>query len=153
MGNGGSKTSHGLDLGQAPRPLPVRGSGEHLVARGVGEVQLAGEAPAPDVGHQVDVVCPGKRPGEYPSGGPLPHLLDVWKVAAPSLDFLAPDIYFPNFSEWVRHYARSDNPLFIPEANHARLPQAGDRARAAGYWGFSLGQPPPATPWALGHRP
>jgi beta-galactosidase GanA len=71
---------------------------------------------------------PGKRPGEYPSGGPLPHLLDVWKVAAPSLDFLAPDIYFPNFSAWVRHYARSDNPLFIPEANHARLPQAGASA-------------------------
>jgi beta-galactosidase GanA len=71
---------------------------------------------------------PGKRPGEYPSGGPLPHLLDVWKVAAPSLDFLAPDIYFPNFSEWVRHYARSDNALFIPEANHARLPQAGASA-------------------------
>jgi hypothetical protein len=71
---------------------------------------------------------PGKRPGEYPSGGLLPHLIDVWKVAAPSLDFLAPDIYFPNLSEWVRHYARSDNALFIPEANHARLPQAGASA-------------------------
>ena len=68
---------------------------------------------------------PGKQPGEYPSGGPLPHLLDVWKAAAPSLDFLAPDIYFPNFAELASHYARSDNPLFIPEANHARLPRAG----------------------------
>jgi beta-galactosidase GanA len=68
---------------------------------------------------------PGKRPGEYPSGGPLPHLLDIWKAAAPSLDFLAPDIYFPNFSELVGHYARPDNPLFIPEANHARLPETG----------------------------
>jgi len=25
----------------------------------------------------------GKAPGEYPSGGPLPHLLDVWKAGAP----------------------------------------------------------------------
>src|SRR5262249_4276271 len=58
-------------------------------------------------------------PGEYPSGGPLPHLLDVWKAGAPSLDFLAPDIYFPNFSQLASRFARSDNTLFIPEANNA----------------------------------
>ena len=62
---------------------------------------------------------PLKAPGEYPSGGPLPHLLDVWKLGAPSLDFLAPDIYFPNFTDLASRYKRSDNPLFIPEANHA----------------------------------
>ncbi len=39
---------------------------------------------------------PGRLPGEYPSGGPLPHLIDVWKAGAPTLDFLAPDIYFAN---------------------------------------------------------
>jgi beta-galactosidase GanA len=60
-----------------------------------------------------------KRPGEYPSGGPLPHLLEVWKTAAPSLDLLAPDIYFPNFVEIATRYRRGDNPLFIPEANYA----------------------------------
>ena len=32
----------------------------------------------------------GRKPGEYPSGGPLPHLLDVWKAGAPSLDFWRP---------------------------------------------------------------
>jgi len=31
-------------------------------------------------------------PGDYPSGGPTVNVLDVWKVAAPSLDLLAPDI-------------------------------------------------------------
>ncbi|HEX6636846.1 MAG TPA: DUF5597 domain-containing protein [Steroidobacteraceae bacterium] len=61
----------------------------------------------------------GRKPGEYPSGGPLPHLLDVWKAGAPSLDFLAPDIYFPNFSQLAARFHRSDNPLFIPEANNA----------------------------------
>ncbi|MBP7571733.1 MAG: DUF5597 domain-containing protein [Acidobacteria bacterium] len=62
------------------------------------------------------LIRPGYRPGQYPSGGPLPHLADVWRAAAPSIDFLAPDIYFPNFAEWCRLYARPGNPLFIPEA-------------------------------------
>lgn len=62
---------------------------------------------------------PGRAPGEYPSGGPLPHLIDVWKAGAPSLDLLAPDIYFPNFVDIVARYKRPDNPLFIPEAHNA----------------------------------
>jgi beta-galactosidase GanA len=62
---------------------------------------------------------PGKKPGEYPSAGPLPRLSWIWRAAAPSIDFLAPDIYYPNFVEWARNYARADNPLFIPEANQA----------------------------------
>jgi beta-galactosidase GanA len=61
----------------------------------------------------------GRKPGEYPSGGPLPHLLDVWKAGAPSLDFLAPDIYFPNFSQLAARFNRDDNMLFIPEAGNA----------------------------------
>jgi beta-galactosidase GanA len=61
----------------------------------------------------------GRKPGEYPSGGPLPHLLDVWKAGAPSLDFIAPDIYFPNFAQLAARYRRADNMLFIPEANNA----------------------------------
>jgi beta-galactosidase GanA len=65
------------------------------------------------------LVRPGRQPGEYPSAGPLPHLFDVWRAAAPSLDFLAPDIYFPNFVEWARAYAISGNPLFVPETGRA----------------------------------
>jgi beta-galactosidase GanA len=60
-----------------------------------------------------------RAPGEYPSGGPLPHLFDIWKAGAPSLDLLAPDIYFQNFAELASRYKRPDNPLFIPEANNA----------------------------------
>ena len=62
------------------------------------------------------LVRPGKLPGQYPSGGPLPHLFDIWKAAAPAVDFLSPDLYFPNFVEWAGKYARPDNPLLIPEA-------------------------------------
>lgn len=65
----------------------------------------------------------GWTPGEYPSGGPVPHLLDEWKAGAPSLDLVAPDIYFPSFVELATRYKRPDNPLFIPEANRAGRPE------------------------------
>jgi beta-galactosidase GanA len=68
---------------------------------------------------------PGKRPGEYPSAGPLPHLFDIWKPGAPSIDVLAIDTYFPNFIHWARQFKRADNPLFIPEGNQAERPDAG----------------------------
>ncbi len=68
------------------------------------------------------LIRPGYQPGQYPSAGPLPHLIDVWRAAAPALDFLAPDIYFQNFSYWAQLYTRSGNPLFIPEA--MRSPEA-----------------------------
>ena len=59
---------------------------------------------------------PGKLPGTgYPSAGPLPHLMDVWKAGAPAIDFLAPDFYFPDLKHWSDHYTRQENPLFIPE--------------------------------------
>jgi beta-galactosidase GanA len=61
------------------------------------------------------LIRPGRRPGEYPSAGPLPQVFDVWRAGAPSIDFLAPDIYFPNFVEWARAYDVPDNPYFIPE--------------------------------------
>jgi len=63
--------------------------------------------------------APNRAPGEYPSGGPLPHLIDIWKAGAPGLDFLSPDIYFSNFTDLATRYHRADNPLFIPEANRA----------------------------------
>jgi beta-galactosidase GanA len=68
---------------------------------------------------------PGRAPGEYPSGGPLPHLADIWRSAAPSIDLLAPDllapdllapdISFPDFAAWCAAYAHPGNPLFVPE--------------------------------------
>jgi hypothetical protein len=57
----------------------------------------------------------GKAPGDWPSGGPLPHTMDVWRAGAPNIDLLSPDIYFGDFPDWCRQYARRGNPLFIPE--------------------------------------
>jgi beta-galactosidase GanA len=75
----------------------------------------------------------GRKPGEYPAGGPVPHLIDVWKAGAPSLDFLAPDIYFPNFTQLAARYrltdeGTADNVLFVPEANNASNPQTAANA-------------------------
>jgi beta-galactosidase GanA len=70
----------------------------------------------------------GRAPGEYPSGGPLPHLLEVWKAGAPSLDMLSPDIYFPSFVDLATRYKRADNPLFIPEGNNAERPEVAANA-------------------------
>jgi hypothetical protein len=66
------------------------------------------------------LIRPGHQPGQYPSAGPLPHLIDIWRAGAPSVDFLSPDIYFTAFAEWARAYTRSGNPLFIPEALRSR---------------------------------
>ena len=40
---------------------------------------------------------PGWEPGRYPSAGPLPHLMDVWKAGGKYIDFLTPDFYNPDF--------------------------------------------------------
>ena len=61
------------------------------------------------------LIRPGYQPGQYPSAGPLFHIMDVWRAGAPRVDFLSPDIYFSSFAEWCRKFHRSGNPLFIPE--------------------------------------
>jgi beta-galactosidase GanA len=65
---------------------------------------------------------PGVKPGDYPSGGPLAHLTKEWRQGARSLDFLAPDIYFPTFGEIADGYVKAGNPLFVPEANRPSDP-------------------------------
>ena len=56
------------------------------------------------------------------SGGPNWNVLDIWKVAAPHLSIEAPDIYDRDartYAKFLEHYARADNPLFIPETSNA----------------------------------
>ncbi len=56
-------------------------------------------------------------PGDYPSGGPQPRVIDIWKAAGSSLDIFAPDLYKADFYGWANRYHRPDNPLFLPETN------------------------------------
>jgi beta-galactosidase GanA len=61
------------------------------------------------------------KPGDYPSGGPTSNMLEVWKTAAPDLDFLAPDLYVGNpnaFNDLCDKYDRPDNMLIIPETGN-----------------------------------
>jgi len=89
----------------------------------------------------------GRKPGEYPSAGPLAHLRDIWKCAAPSLDMLSPDIYDTGFKSWAGQYAMPGNPLFIPESRCCQ--NSGVRALysfgehdAVGFSAFAIDQAP-----------
>ena len=86
------------------------------------------------------LIRPGAEPGQYPSAGPLPHLVDVWRAAAPSLDFLSPDIYFTNFSYWSDAYQIPGNAHFIPET--LRSPTASVNALYAFGKNGSMGYSP-----------
>lgn len=59
------------------------------------------------------------NPGQYPSAGPLQHLIDIWQAAAPAIDFLSPDFYNPYFRRYSDQYTRRGNPFFIPEIRSA----------------------------------
>ena len=86
--------------------------------------------------------APQERSGEYPSGGPHPYYLEVWRAAAPSIDFYSPDIYWPNFEYWVQRYEVPGNPIFIPEARMESAPYnalyAYGQARAFGFSPFAI---------------
>ncbi len=87
-------------------------------ARYIGKVVEAGKAEYPlPMYANAALIRPSYAPGQYNSGGPLPHSMEIWKVGAPRLDFLAPDIYF-EIKTWADLYDRPGNPLFIPEANN-----------------------------------
>lgn len=57
----------------------------------------------------------GGMPGDYPSGGAITDVLDIWLRFAPSLDFIAPDVYLNEYSSCCSKYRHKNNPLFIPE--------------------------------------
>jgi beta-galactosidase GanA len=95
------------------------------VAKYVEQVAAAGKAvyPLPLYTNAAlrDPLKPG-APGTYESGGPTDNVLAIWKVTAPSLDILAPDIYQQDPAAYLKVldlYHRDDNPLFVPETGGA----------------------------------
>ncbi|MFV3130508.1 DUF5597 domain-containing protein [Niveispirillum sp. KHB5.9] len=57
-------------------------------------------------------------PYTYSAGGPTWNVLDVWKAAAPHIDFLAPDIYMDAYAPYTKtleQYGRPDNALMVAE--------------------------------------
>lgn len=59
------------------------------------------------------------QPGEhYSMGGPTDNVIDLYKIAAPDIDLITPDIYFPDYKTVTKVldlYARDDNALFVSE--------------------------------------
>ena len=96
----------------------------------------------------------GRKPGDYPSAGPLAHLADIWKAGAPSIDILAPDIYDTGFKSWAAQYAMPTRPqdggkvknrLFIPESrccmnSGVRALYAFGEHQALGFSPFAINQ-------------
>lgn len=79
---------------------------------------LSREQPAQDTAPETAgtvALAGGQQPGTYPSGGPLPRVAPIWQTAAPTLDFLAPDIYFGDTNAICRDYTQATGRLFIPE--------------------------------------
>jgi len=82
--------------------------------------------------------APFERAGEYPSGGPHPYFLEMWRAMAPKIDFYSPDIYWPNFEYWIQRYEIPGNAMFIPEARLESAPYNALYAYGAGRaFGFS----------------
>ena len=91
----------------------------------------------------------GRQPGQYPSAGPLAHLIDLWRCGAPQLLCLAPDIYDTGFKGWADQYALPNNPLFIPESrccvnSGARALYAVGEHQALGFSPFAIDQASPS---------
>lgn len=73
----------------------------------------------------VNAALPGGEnalPGSFPNGGPVSKVIDIYKVAAPDIDWCGPDIYSPNFKEICKQFHYNDNPLFIPELERDAAP-------------------------------
>jgi hypothetical protein len=92
--------------GKKEYPIPLY-TNTWLNIEGQSELDFGGGAPV--------VVGGGDKPGIYPSGGPCPHVLDIWRFNTPSLDLLAPDLYFHDYETVCRNYTEQENILFIPE--------------------------------------
>lgn len=91
------------------------------VAHFIGQVAAAGKAEYPlPLYVNVALRDPLSPPPatNYESGGATDNVLDLWKVAAPAIDVLAPDIYLPDAPRHLKVlelYGRADNPLLVPE--------------------------------------
>ncbi|WP_324795967.1 DUF5597 domain-containing protein [Brevundimonas sp.] len=90
----------------------------------VGEVAAAGKAEYPlpmYVNAALRDPLKHQAPSSYASGGPTWNVMDVWKAAAPAIDFLSPDIYERASATYEAHldrYARPDNALFVAETGN-----------------------------------
>lgn len=91
-------------------------------ARFVETLAAAGKEIYPSLPYYCNIAL-GERGLNYPGlsyngGAGVPRMIGIWKIAAPHLDLLCPDIYHPDKTTFTRvcaDYSLPDNALFIPE--------------------------------------
>jgi len=91
-----------------------------------------------------DPFHPSRAPS-YESGAPTDNNIDLWKIAAPSISAVSPDIYMPDYARYMKVidlYKRKNNPLLIPETGsgpaYARYVYAAIGQGAIGWSPFGL---------------
>ncbi|GHV72168.1 beta-galactosidase [Spirochaetia bacterium] len=85
---------------------------------------------------------------DYPSGGPIPPVLDVYFETIKHIDFISPDIYqysYKDFNYFCKAYTRKNNPLYVAEC------ATGKGARAEKSIFYALGEYAAIgyDPWAI----
>ncbi|KAK5082324.1 hypothetical protein LTR05_007470 [Lithohypha guttulata] len=89
-------------------------------------------------GRSTSAVAGGShKVGAYPSGGPVPHLLDIWymhTIDKGHLDFISPNLYLHDYGWICKQYSYKKRPLFIPEQ---RADNAGARRAWLSYGSYS----------------
>ncbi len=84
----------------------------------------------------------------YPSGGPVGRVLDIYREALKSVDFISPDIYahgFRDFEAFCRMYSWPGNPLYVAE--HSSGP--GSRAERNVFYAIGEHAAIGFDPWAI----
>jgi len=95
----------------------------YSIAHYIGQVAAAGKAVNPlplYVNAALRDPISNPRPNTYESGGATDNVIPIWKVAAPAVDLLAPDIYLSGSERYLKVlelYNRPDNTLFVPETS------------------------------------
>jgi len=91
-----------------------------------------------------DPFKPGRAPS-YESGAPTDNNIALWKIAAPSISVVAPDIYMSDYAKYMKVielYKGKGNPLLIPETGntpgYARFVYAAIGQGAIGWAPFGL---------------
>ncbi len=99
----------------------------------------------------------GNRPGDFPSGGCCPQVIDIWEINAPSLDLLCPNVYLHDFPWVCEQYTFANRSLFVPEMRRdshgaRRLMYAYGNAAVIGASPFGIdtlnGRDPGSVPFA-----
>jgi len=100
--------------------------------------------------------APAPLHGGGQSGGAMPDAMDVYRAGAPLVDWLAADIYNPNFTWCCAKYNQSGNPLFIAEIGgggdlSAKAIYAFGRHDAIGFSPFGIDRMADSNPDPVGY--